>query len=327
MNEITPIPHITINRPGVYDIAAEAYHSDPVGPAPSLSASIAHTLLEFSPAHAWLKHPRLNPNHAAEHKTIFDLGSAAHKLILGKGAELHIIDAADFKKTAAREERDAAREQGMTPILGHQYEAALAMADAARKQLARHEDAAGAFANGLAEQTLVWQERGTWCRCMLDFLPSGGNVFHDLKTTGASANPDTWGQRTLYDIGADIQTAFYRRGIKAVLGIEDAHFRFIVIENEEPFALSVVELSPGAVHMADRKVEEALAWWRWCLARDRWPGYPRRTCYVDPPVWQEKRWLEREERAQLAADGGEDMRKLALDWQRPLDATGGSISG
>lgn len=321
MNLIAPVPKITIDREGVYDLAAEVYHADPVVD-PSLSSSIAHVLLEQSPAHAWLLHPRLNPDHQAKHKTIFDLGSAAHKMILGKGAELYIVEADDWKTKAAREERDSAREQGMTPILAHQHETALAMADAMRKQLARHEDAAGAFSNGKAEQTLVWREGETWCRCMLDWLPNGGNVFFDLKSTGTTANPDVWGERTLFDIGADIQTVLYRRGIKAVLGIEQAHFRFLVVENAEPFALSSVELTPAAIDMAERQLDEALAYWRWCTKHDRWPGYPKRTCYVNPPPWRERRWLEREERSTLMTEAGEDLRRLALEWQRPLGVEG-----
>ena len=36
------------------------YHADPA-PEPSLSRSLAHTLLTRSPRHAWQAHPRLNP--------------------------------------------------------------------------------------------------------------------------------------------------------------------------------------------------------------------------------------------------------------------------
>jgi hypothetical protein len=55
-----------ISRPGIYlDVAANDYHADPC-PAPSFTQSIAKVLLEKSPAHARLAHPRLCPPVAAD---------------------------------------------------------------------------------------------------------------------------------------------------------------------------------------------------------------------------------------------------------------------
>jgi hypothetical protein len=66
-------------------ISADAYHADPA-PAPSLSSSIAKTILHQTPRHAWFEHPRLNPNFEPKDDSKFDLGSVAHELLLGKGA-------------------------------------------------------------------------------------------------------------------------------------------------------------------------------------------------------------------------------------------------
>ena len=44
------------------DISAEAYHADPA-PEPSLSSSVAKILVNLSPAHARIAHPRLNPDY------------------------------------------------------------------------------------------------------------------------------------------------------------------------------------------------------------------------------------------------------------------------
>lgn len=311
-----PAPIIT--AAGLYDVEPEVYHQDPIFQAPSLSASIAKTILEKSPRHAWLKHPRLNPDHEPENKQTFDLGKASHALLLGKGEDFAVVDAPDWRTKAAQAQREDAYNAGRIPILAHQLETAEAMAKAARAQILRSEVAGCAFVNGKPEQMLVWQEGETWCRCLLDWLPNGGNVFPDYKTTGASANPEQWGQRTLFDIGAHIQAAFYRRGIRAVLGIENPHFVFVVQENEEPFALSAISLTPGALAMADKAVEMALARWRWCLSRNRWPGYPGRVAYVEMPPWMERKSLEREERELVTADDGEDLMRIAMDWQAPL---------
>lgn len=62
-------------------MSAEAYHQDPA-PQPSLSSSIAKILLDQSPRHAWLAHPKLNPNYVAEEDSRFDIGTAAHVMML-----------------------------------------------------------------------------------------------------------------------------------------------------------------------------------------------------------------------------------------------------
>lgn len=313
------VPEIQISEPGVYDLSDEAYHGDPC-PEPSLSSSVAKLIINRSPYHAKLAHPRLNPNYKPENKKSFDIGSAAHALLLQKADKMTVIDAPDFRAKAAQEARDAAYAAGMIPMLAKDKAAVQAMARSARLQLDAHEESREAFTNGLAEQTLVWREGSIWCRARLDWLPLGksANVFYDLKTTGASAHPDAWGQRTLWDIGADMQVGLYRRGIKEVLGIHDSHFRFVVQETEPPYALSVIELWPEAVKMADAKAEEAIDWWGWCLKRDRWPGYPSRVAYVQAPVWQEKRFEDRQMRNRLVADGGEDIKEMMIAWQAPL---------
>lgn len=303
--------------PGIHALPAEAYHGDPC-PAPSLSASIAKLLLEKTPRHAWMMHPRLNPDYQAETKASFDLGSAAHALVLGDEQRFAVVDADDWRTNAAKAARDDAYKAGKVPLLPHQFAAAKAMAAAARAQLDASSEAQDAFRNGRPEQTMIWREGDVWCRARLDWLPAGGNVFYDYKSTGASAHPDLWGQRTMFDIGADVQAGFYRRGIRALLGIKDPHFRFVVQENEPPYALSIIGLSPAARILADMKAEIAIETWRWCITHGRWPGYPGRVAYPDLPVWQERKWTERKDMAeQVRAVEGKDMLASMIEWQAP----------
>lgn len=306
-----------IDKPGIYDIPAEAYHADPC-PAPSLSSSIAKLLVEKSPRHAKLAHPRLNPNYAPKNRTIFDIGSAAHAMVLGDERRFVIVDADDWKTKAAQAERAAAYAAGKIPLLPHQWEECRAMALAARAQLDASEEDADAFTNGKPEQTLIWQEDGIWCRIRLDWLTPGSNVFRDYKTTGASAHPDQWGRKSLYDTGAIMQAGFYRRGIKAVLGIENAHFRFVVQETEAPYALSVIGLSPSVTALADLMAAEAVRIWTWCTQSNRWPGYPKRVAYPDLPVWQERAWEDRKVLAeQVKESDGRELLEIAFEWQAP----------
>ena len=59
------------------------YHADVGSPVPSLSSSIANVLISRSPLHAWMAHPRLNPDWRPEpwNKRL-DFGTFAHKLLL-----------------------------------------------------------------------------------------------------------------------------------------------------------------------------------------------------------------------------------------------------
>lgn len=306
---------------GLHDIPPEAYHADPA-PEPSLSSSIAKLLINRSPRHAFLAQPRLNPDYEPERKQIFDIGSAAHACMLNSDEAYRIIDADSYRTKAAQLARDKAYEEGVIPLLPQQFEHVQAIVRAGRAQLARHRDAADAFLAGDPERTLIWKE-GTgddavWCRCRLDWLPDQGTVFHDFKST-TDASPDVW-QRRCFDLGADIQAAFYLRGIKAVLGIPHAEFRFVVQEVEPPYALSVIALMPSALKMADSKVAAAIELWRRCLKSNTWPGYASRTAFIDAPPWTEKRWLEAESRAELARQDGEDLFQTMIDWQSPLEA-------
>jgi hypothetical protein len=305
---------VKIDRPGIYDVPAGDYHADPVGPAPSLSASIAHALLTYSPHHAAFQHPRLNPAYEPDHDATFDLGTAAHAYLLEGIDAFVIVEAKDWRTKAAKESRDAAYAAGKTPLLAARWADVQAMAEAARRQLAEHE-APIPFTNGRAEETLVWEEDGVWARARLDWLHADHRTVDDYKTTAGSANPDVWTRNALFAHGCDIQAAWYRRGIRAVFGLY-AGMRFVVQEASPPYALSVIGLSPDVLILAEKKVMHALEIWRECLRTGQWPGYPAMTCYASLPPWEEARWLERELRDNGL--GGGPMAPV-LDDGRPID--------
>lgn len=291
-------------EPGIHTMTADTYHADPCT-APSLSSSIARTLLSYSPRHAWFEHPQLNPNVEREDKEMFDLGTAAHAYLLEGESGFVIVDATDWRTKAAKDERDQARLDGKIPLLAHKWQDVQDMATAARMQLGDHEATPIPFRGGKPEQTLIWREGDIWCRARLDWLHDDHSAIDDLKTTQASANPDVW-TRAMFGAGYDIQAAFYLRGLRAISGggARGTVFRFIAQENFRPFALSVIGLAPDALALADRKVERAIALWGDCLKRNRWAGYPLQVCYAELPPWQEAQWMERELREEGIRDDG-----------------------
>jgi hypothetical protein len=305
--------------PGIHrDISEDRYHGDPC-PEPSLSASLATILLEQSPRHAWHAHPRLNPQPPAEAPSrAMDTGSAIHKLILGKGRDLEVVQAADYRTAEARKVRDAARAAGKTPLLVADLEAAEATAIAVQEQLAQTE-VGRLLEDGIPEATLVWQEPiGAWCRARVDFLPAhaldGGHVtLIDLKTTTGSALPERWAT-TGFGLGVDVQSAFYARGLRRLVpGVRSVRFIFVVIEQDPPHAVSLVELSGEAEAQGEQAVETAIRTWQACLKRNEWPAYPPTPQVIEPAPY---RSTFRHFRNSALLD------QLAA-WQAPLDRDGG----
>lgn len=301
---------------GVHFISEKAYHADPCQ-EPSLSASIATTLLTHSPKHAWQDHPRLNPDYREKHDQRFDIGSAAHALTLGDAAKFEVIEGADYRTKEAKVARDAAYEAGKIPLLEAQWKQVQEMWKAGVTQLTLHDDRP--FIQGKPEAALIWQEGDIWCRALLDWLPDrpqNDETFFDYKTTSASANPDKVDRR-LFGTGADIQAAFYLRGVRKVLGLTNPRFAFVVQETEPPYALCVVDFDAETMAVADRKVERALAMWGLCLSTNSWPAYPRHRCMIQAPPWATREWEGVEDREQMNKDTGRDSFKTMMAWQAP----------
>lgn len=279
---------------GCHDISETEYHADPC-PQPSLSSSICSILLEKSPLHAWTSHPRLNPDYVQDESGSFDLGSAAHRLVLQNGIGITIISGFEnYKKKEAQEMRDAARMQGSVPLLGKQYMQASRMVSCLRKQIYECADAHDAFYGGVAERTLIWREDGdVWCRARPDYMRPNcpGSPIDDYKTT-TNASPLAW-QRQIFNLGHDVQAAFYRRGYRAVFGVDPGPFRFIVQEDAPPYAVSIVQLGPASTAAAEQKVDVAIRIWRNCMATGKWPAYAARIHYVTAPGWAELQTAER----------------------------------
>jgi hypothetical protein len=214
----------------------------------------------------------------------FDIGTVAHQMLLEGEDSCVVIDAADWRTSAAKAERDAVRAIGKTALLTRQYEAVCEMVTAFREQRP------DAFTDGEPEQTIIWQEDDLWCRARLDWLRYSGKI-EDYKTTSASANPERWG-RAIFDTGYDIQAAHYMRAVET-LGFPPS-FVFHVQETEPPYLVSTLALAPSTALLAEKKRLYALEAWRNGLRKNSWPGYPKRTAYVELPSWHETLWLEKE---------------------------------
>lgn len=267
--------------PGVYDISDEMYHSDPV-PGGSLSSSGARKLLPPS-CPAIFRYYATRPSPPRRE---FDFGHAAHKLVLGKGPDLAVVDAKDWRTKAAKEARDAAYAEGKVPILASEYRRAEAMARAVREH-----PIASAILDpeiGDPEQTLIWQDSqtGIWRRARLDWLPNGQSgrfIVADYKTT-VSANPDAI-RKSVYSYGYHAQEDWYLDGVESLGLAEDPAMVFIFQEKTPPYLITVIQIDPAARRAGRRMNRLAIDIYRQCRETGVWPGYTDDIPLISLPSW------------------------------------------
>ena len=273
------------------------YLADPA-PEPSLSRGGIVQLINGSPAKAWWNHPRLNPDYPKEERdeSKFDPGKAAHNLLLEGGNNITVIAGFDnWKKDDAKDKRAAAWKEGIIPLLTKQFDVVSAMAEAARVQILNCEElgVSDLPTEGTAELTFIWQEKnGVWCRIRPDWIRNDRTLLLDYKTSGTSANPDDFAGH-MGKMDYPIQSAFYRRGVSAVTGVEDPEFVIIAQEDEPPYLCSFMGIDLQHEDMAQEKVRFAIRLFGHCLKSGKWPGYPKRVCYAEPKPWDVLQWASR----------------------------------
>lgn len=276
---------LEITEPGVYDIPAELYHADPV-PGGSLSRSGAMKLLPPS-CPALFRWEQL---HGRPSKREFDLGHAAHALVLGTGPELVKVEASDWRTNKAKADAAEARERGAVPLLPGEHQMVHDMATA----LAKHPVARALFNpdHGLPEQTLVWRDEptGVWRRALLDWLPDpdgpGRLIIPDYKTTKC-ADPGKL-SRTIADYGYHQQDAWYQDAATALDLSDDTAFVFVFQEKTAPYLVTVVELDALAVRIGRDLNRRAIDLYAQCVRHNTWPGYSDEVESVPLPAWVER---------------------------------------
>lgn len=278
-----------VTTEGVHDVPIDDYHADPV-PDGSLSASGAKKLLPPS-CPARFHHER---EHPPAPTSTFDIGHAAHKLILGDGPELVVVDHDDWRTKAAKEARDEAHARGAVPLLARDHDQVQAMAAALRE----HPIVGNLFDadHGRPEQSLFWADDRTrvWRRARLDWLPDPIDgqrmIVADYKTC-ASADPDTL-ERAVHNYGYHLQAAWYLDGIHALGLADDAAFVFVFQEKAAPYLVTVAELDARALQVGRALARQAIDIYVECATADHWPGYSDAVELLRLPAWVENRYLQ-----------------------------------
>jgi len=259
---------------GIYaDLPDELYHADPN----SLSSSGARRILKTSPRKFHLEQ--------RVEKREWDVGHVVHKIILGKGSEIVVLDPAvhgltadkkpakNYRSTTMWQEAEAAaREAGAVPINVADYETATAMAAAVHD----HDHAAALLSHGDPEISGYWTDPATGARLRwrADWLHPGRTrlIIVDYKTTKNAEPRAFW--KSVSEYGYHQQDAWYRDGVIACGIDDDPLFLFIAQEKEYPYEVTVHESKPADIERARGLNRKAIDLWARCHQTGEWPGYP-----------------------------------------------------
>ncbi|WP_329131445.1 PD-(D/E)XK nuclease-like domain-containing protein [Streptomyces sp. NBC_01476] len=254
---------------GVYtaeELSLAEYHADIV-PGGSLSSSGARALLDPG-CPAQFNHDRQNPQGP---KKEFEIGTAAHSLLLGTGSELVVVDAEKWATNAVKAEVLAIRAEDKIPLKPSDMDKVKAMVAAVRA----HHQAGPLFApGGIAEQSLYWADEatGVTCRCRPDML----REYPDLTLcvdykTAVKADP-TSASKAIAERNYHQQDAFYVDGVQAVTG-RQARFVLVFQSKTAPYLITVRELSQADRAIGRAKNAKALRIYAECERTGVWPDW------------------------------------------------------
>lgn len=291
------------DAPGIYlGTPMDAYRADPC-PAISLNASVAKKVIGKTLAHAKAAHPKLaeawddeageDEDEAPRITRAMDIGSAAHALAFGVGAQIAVIHAPNWRKKEAKEAAKAARAIGEIPLLAKEHGRAKAMAAIS-----------GPIITDLLEGSLVAEamlvartDRGFWRRGLIDRMRADLRVVIDYKTTELEVSPEM-AKAQIFKTDNYFQEGFYRHELLDRLdpaGRGRRRFCFLYQEQHPPFTPVLVESDEAGRSWGEEEVQAACNLWDRALVTDEWPGYPLGPYVATPPTWLLERWARRAE--------------------------------
>ena len=266
------------------------YHSQESSDTPLFSYSTAKTLLQKSPYHAWLNHPKLGNQRELKSSKAMDIGNIIHKLLLGVGADIVEIDADNYKTKIAREKRDEAYMNGQVPILPNEMREIEKMLGIYKPQI--EQQCPEFFGEHDSELSVYWEmNNGVKCQSRFDWSNRKSGQQIDLKTTN-DVNPEKL-MRNIVQFGYEIQESMYTMAAEQIwpelAGRID--FSFLFLETEPPYQVSLVHLDSSFKWLGEQKAFRAADTWKECILTDNWPSYGKQI--ISAPQWEVKKEQEK----------------------------------
>lgn len=268
----------------------EVYHGGGVQtPGPQTSQSALKLLIEPSTPREfqWRLLNTEGPKRA------FDVGRAAHTLVLGVGepfvacpADLLSVDGRMIT-TRAKEWATEQRAAGRTPLTPTDYDAVHRMADA----ILAHSRAAELFTDPARRpEVSAFCEivPGLWLRSRFDLL---GGELTDFKSA-ADPHPDAF-RRSAWNYGYHVQDVAYRRAWERIEGVSLSPMTFVVVGKEAPHLVGIYSLDDDFDSVGNAQLDAALETYMHQLDKHGppdgegviWDGLPDITEVLAPPAW------------------------------------------
>jgi hypothetical protein len=121
----------------------------------------------------------------------------------------------------------------------------------------------------LYEDTIEWDWLGKPFRCTPDARSTSHLV--DLKTT-RDAEPERF-MRDAIRMNYHSQLALYGLAMESVHGVKPRASYLVAVENKPPHAVTVLELTAGAIDQGEQLCRSWLDRFKECEQADWWPGY------------------------------------------------------
>lgn len=256
---------IDLPGPGIYaNISAEVYHKE-------LTEYVSKSYLKrLDKCPAAAKVPQ-------EDTPAMAFGRACHVYLLEGDAafikECAVLPTGIDRRTKEGKEAWAdfeAANEGKTLVSADDFQKIVAM----KKALNAHPFATKLLAEGVSEQTVIWQDAETslMCKCRPDRIPSGNKgVLVDLKTCSCAGEYEFC--RDVVKYGYDLQAAYYLDGINAATRQTFDGFCFVAIEKEPPFRTETYMLDAEFIVRGQYEYRRLLAIEAECRAKGEWPNY------------------------------------------------------
>lgn len=255
----------------------EDYHAHP-----ALSASGMKQILR-SPKHY------LQSRSQPVERPAFDVGRAAHALMLGVGAPIVEIPSdmlasnGAISTARAKEFVANAKAEGKLPLKEDTYARVRGMADA----VLTHPKAGPILERPRYTEVSLFAldtETGVPLRGRLDVL--SGSLIADPKTTTDVREHKV--RQAIQDFGYDISGEVYRYLVRQVTGVDPEPVQLIFVEKEAPFEVRVVELGEGFQATGQIRMRKAIEVFQSCIEFSVWPGAddePGEVSTIEPAGW------------------------------------------
>jgi hypothetical protein len=282
---------LIIHSPGFYDgVRAVDYHADPA-PEPSLSSTIARTIINRSLRHAFLEHRRLGCTEPKKSTAAMDRGTLVHALLAGTVShEIEVGKFPTFRSKLAQEWEAEVARHGRIAVLEDDYRNGVKIADAIREKATRG-TTVDPFEDAKPEVSAFWQKKGAWFRARYDRLilnDSEPSTVWDWKTTTDVSIGAV--KRTMRKYGLHHQAAHYLAGLDALRPqFARLHsFVFVFVEDEPPYSVRRYCVGGDTHACAAIEMDAAHEAWIKAVATGEWPDASSdKTTFVEIPTYDD----------------------------------------